>query len=890
MLRAHAHEIIKKAFASGKNLEECRIELLIEAENQGIPYPDERMVISVFNDIDEYNQFVISERAKNTARPHYERVKFWRELDNMDPETTMPHWYRYQKSLENNGWPIEDINSVQYSSSDILDAIMDAQERKWQTGKNNPIKGLVIGHVQSGKTASMAGVMALAADFNYDMVIVLSGVHNALNYQTTRRFENDLWTYTKYGEEHRPRHEAQDVVQFMKQNRQSWYNITVDTDHLPTKRNSFVDLAKPIFGVFKKNVRVLKRLNKWIKNNGHFFGQDFRLLIIDDECDQASPNTADYKKGDETATNRQLCDLIYNEFFPMVTYIGYTATPFATILNEPPGDRSLYPEDFIHKLKKPARHFGANEVFGSETNDEVPMAVIMKPESDGITDEDALFSKELRKAVAYFLCACASRNYLREYKKYSTMLVHTSSRIADHHDWINYIKEILDEYRQKPALMRRECHEIWLNEKNRLTPAKLSEIFRLDESEFTQTEDFDEIQKHLEKVLRGDEKFAPLKLCVDNSKPGSYERLSYPDFETSNVKPNPIIVVGGNTLSRGLTLEGLTVSFFLRDVNQMDSLLQMGRWFGYRRGYEDLVRVWTTNMTLGYFRHVCDVESDLREQIDSLYTNSGATPDQVALTVKTHPSMKVVRKSAMQAATFKAVYFGSAPQTTYFRHKDYKWLRKNWDVANQLLRKLHFNNIPVAQTTAINIIEFLDNISVHNVHEPAMGPNNLSRFIKNANDNNHLLNWNVAVASKLSKPDSDPGKLENYQLILRTKLQGPVAGYPNDANIKALRSPGDLFIDLNPDKTDTEEVRISKINSPGKRVELMRKRNIPEEKRPGLLLLYPIKKSAEPQDKIKDGREDLDAAHEVLGWSIVFPEAATKNMKDLYDRVGIELE
>lgn len=890
MLRAVAYEIVKKAFASGKNLDECRQELLNEAERQGVPFPNDRMVISLFNDIDEYNRFVISERAKNTARPKYERTKFWRELENMDLETAMPHWYRYQKSLEENGWELKERESLQYSSTDILDAILEAQERKWVFNNKKPIKGLVIGHVQSGKTASMAGVMALAADKKYDMVIVLSGVHNALNQQTTRRFENDLWTYTKFGEVHRPRHEAQDVVQHMKQNRQSWYNITVQSDHLDEELQRFVDLAKPIFGVFKKNVTVLRRLKGWISRNGTFFGQDFKLLIIDDECDQASPNTADYANGEETATNRELCDLIYNEFFPKVTYIGYTATPFATILNEPPGDRSLYPEDFIHKLEKPVRHFGAKEVFGRDSDDVVPMAVIMKSTDDAVQYDDDFYKKELKKAVAYFLCACAARNHIRKIKKYSTMLVHTSSRILDHSDWIKYISIILEEFKDNPELMKRECHEIWRVEKRRMDPSKLSNIFGIDEVEFTRTEDFEFIQNYLENVLTGDENFAPLKLCVDNSNPGNYERLSYPDIDRDDQKPYPIIVVGGNTLSRGLTLEGLTVSFFLRDVNQLDSLLQMGRWFGYRKGYEDLIRVWTTNTTLGYFRHLCEVESDLREQIDSIYSNSGATPDQVALTVKTHPSMKVVRRTAMQAATFKAVYFGSAPQTTYFKHKDYYWLKKNWDVANKLLGMLEFNSNLVANTPVSKIIEFLDKISVHDIHEPAMGPENLRKFIKNSNDNGHLLNWNVVVASKLIKPDATPNSLDNYQLILRTKLKEPVPGYPNDANIKALRAPGDLFIDLRPDLSDPEETRISKVNSPAYRLKLLNKRNISAENRPGLLLLYPIKKNAEAQDTIRNGREDLNAAHHILGWSIVFPDVASQIMRDLYDRVGIELE
>lgn len=888
MLSVIASEIIKKAISNGKNLEECRQELILQAQKRGMPYPEDDMVIRLFHEVEEYNRYIISERKKNTARPAFTRTRIWREFDSIDLETELPHWFRYQKSLNKNGWSDTDIHSVQESSTDIMDAILEAEERKWDHGPGNPVKGLVLGYVQSGKTASMAGVMALAADRGYDMVIVLSGIHNALNEQTTRRFENDLWTYIKHGEEYRPYSEAQTFVQHLKTSRASWYSITPKTDHIREGEHNFLNLAKPIFGVFKKNVTVLDRLSKWIKDNGTFFGQEFKLLIIDDECDQASPNTRDYQNDDESQTNKALCDLIYNKYFPKVTYIGYTATPFATILNEPPGYRSLYPEDFIHTLRKPIRHFGTREVFGHDNNQDIPMAVTMKMNDE--VDEEELMRTELRRAVAYFICACASRNHLRRQIKYSTMLIHTSGRILDHGSWAAEIETILDDYKKFPDRMERECREIWDKQRNRLRPEVLSDIFGLPADEFNVSEPYDEISDKLQLVLNGSDEFQPLKVCVDNSNPGNYERLEYPDLTIEGNKPFPIIVIGGNTLSRGLTLEGLTVSFFMRMVNQMDTLVQMGRWFGYRRGYEDLIRVWTTDITLGYFQHVSNVESDLRDQIESLYTNSGVTPDQVALTVKTHPSMRIVRKSAMQAATFKAVYFGTAPQTYYFRHKDYNWLRDNWNAANELLQRLEFQQPDFAKTGPDEIVNFLSMINVHELHAEVMGPAFLTNFIQKTNENGHLLNWNVAVASRLRDSNNNPNVLENYNYIVRTKLKTAAPGYPNDANIKTLRAPGDLFIDLNPHKNDPEEARISKTNSPVARTELFEHRNIPAEDRSGLLLLYPIKKHVEPHEIKKPERENLDAVHDVLGWSIVFPHASAPNMKDLYERVGIDLE
>lgn len=888
MARIVAQEIIKKAFLQGKNLEECRQELIREAERKGLPRPDDQMVMELFGEVEEYNRYIISERKKTTARPEFETTHIWREFNNPDLETEMPHWFRYEKSLKENDWPNEDIQSVQESSTDIMDAILEAEKKKWNHSKGNPVKGLILGHVQSGKTASMAGVMALAADSGYDMVIVLSGIHNALNYQTARRFEKDLWTYTRHGQNFRPRPQAQDYVQSLRYRRSSWCNITVETDLIRYGQHPFVDLAKPLFGVFKKNVTVLKKLSEWIQSNGQFFGEDFKLLIIDDECDQASPNTADYQEGEESATNSELRNLIYNEYFPKVTYIGYTATPFATILNQPPGERSLYPEDFIHTLRKPVRHFGTREVFGEVSESEIPMAVIMNPESED--DEEEYWQTELRRAVAYFICASASRNHVRNQNKYTTMLVHTSSRILEHRHWSRVIAYIINTYKDNQALLKEDCRKVWEEQRNRLLPQKLSEIFGLDDNEFTVTEQFGEIADKLSLVLTGTDGFGPLKVCVDNSQPGDFERLSYPDLSEEDIKPYPIIVVGGNTLSRGLTLEGLTVSFFLREVSQMDSLLQMGRWFGYRRGYEDLVRVWTTGTTLEYFHHIGSVEIDLREQIETLYTNSGVSPDEVALSVKTHPSMRVVRSNAMQAATDGAVYFGSAPQTYYFRHKDSDWLINNWNAANELLGRLYFDKPKYAKATVQDILDFLYKVRVHEHHASAMGPKYLSEFIEKANENGHLANWNVAVAARLSGKNNDPGHLESYQLLLRTRLELESQIYPDDANIKSLRAPGDLFIDLEPDKSLPEEEKLSATNSPAARADLMKKRELKPEDRPGLILLYPIKKNAEPHENIKKGRADLDAVHDVLGWSIVFPQAASDNMRDLYDRVAINFK
>lgn len=889
MITVLTSEILKHAFSAGYNLEESRQYLLNELSNRGLPHPNDQLIIDTFNELIEYNDHIINDRCSNTARPHFDKIWIWRDFDSLDLETEMPHWYRYQKSLIDAGWSLSEVQSVQRSSTDIFDAIKDAESRKWTKNKSKPVKGLVMGYVQSGKTASMAGVMAIAADYGYDMVIVLSGIHNKLNEQTTRRFENDLWTYAKYAQNHRPRSEATNFVNYLKAHKKSWYHLTSLTDKLVEGQDQFFNLSKPIFGVFKKNIKVLEYLNTWKKNNSSYFDNNLKLLIIDDECDQASPNVKDYSSNEESAINGELTKIIHSKHFPYVSYIGYTATPFASILNQPPGHKSLYPEDFIHCLPKPTRYFGVEQVFGNNDDGSDSMAVVIKDIEGSKQEKMESLKSELRKAVSYFICACAARYHVRNHLKHTTMLVHTSSRVKDHEEWKTIIEDIINNFKEYPQKLIATSREVWNEQMGRMDPTVLSSIFGIDEIEFQKTERFSSIKDHLLAVLEGSKFADPLAIAVDNSKAEENDKLQYPNLDDDINKPRPVIAVGGNTLSRGLTLEGLTVSFFLREVNQMDSLLQMGRWFGYRRGYEDLVRIWTTQTTLDNFRHIGNVELDIRDQVNSLYTSYGITPDEVAITVKTHPGLRIVRRSAMQAATNKAVYFGIAPQTYYFKHRDKKWLRDNWNAANDLLKNLNFTTNLYANIGSYELFNFFDCIKVHELHEKMMGPHYLKKFIMNANDNGHLLSWNVAVASTLKDEDLKPNFLESYKYIVRSKIKGSPPGYKQDANIKTLRSPGDLFIDMDISVNNHNEKNIAEINSPAAREKLFEHRNIRPEERPGLLLLYPIKKHAEPHEIRGKHRVNLDAVHDVLGWSIVLPDVDKKNRVELYERVGIEI-
>jgi len=871
-----------------------------EVAQRGVLMPEEAVLARIFANVHELH---LRNRETEKSKIMHFAVGGTPDLPSFPlPEgdkSRYPHWFEYKANLIKKGFSQVEINSIEYNAGVIVESIINVKNGN----PNTVVKGLVLGHVQSGKTASMAAVMAMAADRGFDLVFVLSGIHNALNMQTSLRFEQDLGTYNKYAERNGIPGNLHDILRVKRhahQYRLSWDNLTPPLDRNGnvvegmddmSDAASMVDVNLPAFGVVKKNQAVLRHLLDWISyNNPYLMG--LRMLIIDDECDQASPNAADVTLPDEkTAINRLVHELIGNGYITDVTYIGYTATPFANILNEPPGPTSLYPEHFIHALPKPSRHFGSEEVFGAKeigSDTLAPMTILIPdlPAGRGAREVPEDHVEMLRSALAYFVCSCAARFYNRGLTdKHATMLVHTSSRVDDHELWANKIVDIIEDFRVNPIAFESLACEIWNQERNRLSPERLEQIFELPRSNFFETETFDSIKDYLSEVLNGGSRCNPAVVRIDNSRPGTYQRLFYKGIDEES-KPDPIIVVGGNTLSRGLTLEGLTVSYFARTVSQADSLMQMGRWFGYRPRYEDLVRVWTTATTLANFEYVCELEADLREQIRNLYEESDLSPSDVALTVMTSPQMRVVRRNAMQSARNKAAYFGNAPQTYYFHHRNENWLKYNWSAANNLLFGLNRNSNRSFAAPLTKVFEFLKSIQVHPYHQDSMNPEELLEFVKNANGEGYLAKWNIAVAS--ADWEGEGNRLEDYKMIVRTKVKTLNPRYPQDANIKALRAPKDLFLDF--DLFREVEKKIESVNSPAARMRLMNERNISLQDRPGLILLYPIMQSA-PKHKIDDPdmREDLDAVAPVLGWSIVFPSVSGRGMENMFNRIGIEI-
>jgi len=489
--------------------------------------------------------------------------------------------------IEHKKWSPAAVSSIHEAS----DKIVAWLQSPWAARINT--RGLVIGYVQSGKTANFTAVIAKAADAGYRFFIVLSGTKKSLRRQTQQRLERELISL----------------------NDDTWFSPTTMHDFRPIGNVNFFLSDKKhdkVLCVVKKNTVILRKLAEWLRSASPEVLRQCPFLIIDDEADEASVNTARNQatstpdEMDRTAINRHLVDLL--RLLPKAAYVGYTATPFANVLVDPRSPEGIYPSDFIVSLPKPEDHFGTEQIFGrarlleDDTEEEfagidmvrvIPQDEIhrLRPnryEHDFVPD----VTPSLRDALHYFWLVCAARKARGEHSEHSTMLIHTTQLIAVH----NNTREQIEAYRTD--LLRRMhgpgssallqvFEDQWLVEQQRVSPSTFGQV----------PVSFRSLLPHLI------ESIDQTLVVVDNSR--SQFRLSYDDGARIQ------IAIGGNTLSRGLTLEGLLVSFFVRAARAYDTLLQMGRWFGYRPGYEDLPRIWMTHELKNQFYDLATVEADV---------------------------------------------------------------------------------------------------------------------------------------------------------------------------------------------------------------------------------------------------------------------------------------
>ena len=433
-----------------------------------------------------------------------------------------------------------------------------------------------MGSVQSGKTANYAGVIAKAIDARYRIIIVLSGIHSNLRQQTQIRLESDLR-----------------VEDSLRHGRLAYSKLTgeqtasgQDMD-IPDSRSAGSVLSNPdivVFMVVKKNSARLRRVAEFLQGIPKSRRAERPVLLIDDESDQATPNSASGRQR-ISAINKRVRD-IWGEIVTG-TYIGYTATPFANIFINPRDAKDLYPEDFCYALPRPSDYMGASTFFDLEKQDSVDggtpeqmisrlsielseaESAVLVPKGRDLSSYAPTMTPGLQESIAWFLLSTAVRRIREGRSRHSSMLVHTSHRVPAHDALQAVVEEYLGELRESFPDRETEFRKLFEREIDRASDLRSGE----------RVPEWREIWTKVGDVL------AETAVKVDNGQ--SKDRLNYPDDDAQT-----IIAIGGGTLSRGLTLEGLISSFFLRTSSTYDTLLQMGRWFGFRPGYADLARVW----------------------------------------------------------------------------------------------------------------------------------------------------------------------------------------------------------------------------------------------------------------------------------------------------------
>ncbi len=530
-------------------------------------------------------------------------------------------------------------------------------------------RGLIIGDVQSGKTSTYIGFMCKAADAGYKVFILLTGTIESLRRQTQERVEEgfigiDLSSDDTGGKRVGVGLDNKEIMAMSLTSRTNDFTGNNDKNVI-----SLLNTKNAVVFVIKKNSTTLQKLTKWLVTlNADKLTQkiDLPMLMIDDEADNASINTSKDKE-DPTKINKLIRDLA--NVFTKSNYVGFTATPFANVFIDPEKtenmvNQDLFPEDFIVALPTPSNYIGAEKIF--EKSGEYHSQLIYINDA-GREEEDGfsfyfLHKKEWRGELPYsltdsiytFYLANAIRDLRGDKKAHRSMLINISRFIKVQ----KYIKEEVDDihtqaYRSIKFNLSDDFEES-------MKDPVLKRIHRNWEEQYSNLEfTWDEIADVLLSSIEN------IQIRVVNSSKNS-EKLEYPPNESLRV-----IAIGGLALSRGLTLEGLVTSYFYRNTSTYDVLMQMGRWFGYRRGYEDIFRIWTHKASADWYGEISEATRLLKADMHTM-REYGQKPKDFGIRVRNDSSeLSITAYNKMRNATdaFETIsYFGGHFETPYLHY------------------------------------------------------------------------------------------------------------------------------------------------------------------------------------------------------------------------------
>jgi hypothetical protein len=701
-------------------------------------------------------------------------------------------WNRYKLDMRTNdpSFPLGDLD-------DFTDKILDKCVNPKKDGSWDR-RGMVVGHVQSGKTSNYVGLINKATDTGYKVIIVIAGTISSLRRQTQERIdsgyigrnssafirekENKIIGVGKYKV-------STDIYSLTS----SYYKSGDEGDFNQSVANRLnIPIGKnPVVFVIKKNKSILENLIDWFSKNENIKFVDgmpklfdVPALIIDDEADSASVNAS--RDINEIKTINRLIRTLLN-VFNQNTFVGYTATPYANLFISQDFNEEitttvknkqykigedLFPRDFIINIKAPTNYIGAAKIFGYENaNPELtkdPLDIFRE-----INDYDPPFFRTINRenkdilpeylptsleyAIKSFILTCAIRRVRGHVNKHNTMLVHVALLVK----WIDRVAYLVNE-------KTKEYKNAIQSEDDQL----LKELKDLYETDFLPTtknvlENLDykdiRIEVHSWNDIKKELKKAALKIDV-RSVHGTrsttnleYHNIEEIDYERNKENGLSVIAVGGSRLSRGITLEGLSISYYIRTTRMYDSLMQMGRWFGYRPGYVDLCRLYTTNQIFEWFNHITMATEEMRNDFDEM-TATHQRPKDFRLKVRSHHGLLTITSlnKLYFSEDIEISFSGENPQT-YCLLKTKMAIENNFNALKTLISSIGFpekenrkelkGNTRYLLYPNTNVKALCNFIDGFKIEQPSINNATLTDYIKTQSKDSKIKEWSICIVS-----------------------------------------------------------------------------------------------------------------------------------------------
>jgi len=676
------------------------------------------------------------------------------------------YWQRFQQLLGKKDWPPQVVATLDRVTDEILDLIGDpAQTGHWRR------RGLVVGDVQSGKTATYTALCCKAGDAGYRLIILLTGTLEGLRRQTQERLDEGFVGLDSSGELTKIRTSRAVGVGLIDGKRAAGVFTSRVKDFSKTLLNALgfrLDSFQiPVLVVVKKNKRILENLEKWLTefNAGQGGKISTPVLVIDDEADSASVNTRKVTE-DPTEINRRIRSLL--QLFTHSSYVGFTATPFANVFIDPDTDddmlgSDLFPRDFIYSLEAPSNYFGPSLIFGDDARTnvlrEIDDAEIVFPDKHKATLVISALPESLLESLRTFLLTTTLRDLRGEGPTHRSMLVNVSrfTAVQDQvatlvHTWLSQVQQDIRNYSQ-------------LDEDEALRNESIAALHKTWEREFpTLGIPWQELQVGLVAGV------LPIVVKAVNQRTGAAS-LDYAQHREHGLR---VIAVGGNSLSRGLTLEGLSTSYFYRNSQMYDTLLQMGRWFGYRDGYDDLCRLWLTMDAAHWYAHITMATEELRGEFKKMRALR-ATPAEFGLKVRAHPDALIVtaQNKMRQSKLVERVISisGESLETPRLKSNEHV-VGANWTVVERFVEALAAAGHTPMRSALDNpfwrgipkqfVVDLLRGFDVHPLNI-SFQANDLASFLE-ATPEVRLQNWDVVFPQGNGKDATIAGTLVHQNI------------------------------------------------------------------------------------------------------------------------------